>query len=240
MPFESHQILDRLKNVRTSVIAGKTGYRGKLSGLDLLLLNTGIGKVNAAVSAACILEKFPVKNIINLGVGGAYPGSGLRIGDIAVASKEIYGDEGVITSKGYEGIKTIGIPLLQRGGRKYFNEFPVSASLLIAPSARAHTTLPAGRRGFNFKIKSGRFVTVSAATGTRKRTEELERRFKPICENMEGAAIAQVCTIYEIPMLEIRGISNIVGIRDKRKWNLKLASENCQKAVLEAINTLQL
>ena len=50
---------------------------------------------------------------------------------------------------------------------------------------------------------------------------------------MEGAAIAQVCTIYKIPMLEIRGISNIVGERDKRKWNLGLASENCQKLLLK-------
>jgi futalosine hydrolase len=50
---------------------------------------------------------------------------------------------------------------------------------------------------------------------------------------MEGAAIAQVCAIYKIPMLEIRGISNIAGERDKRKWNLDLASENCQELVLK-------
>ena len=52
---------------------------------------------------------------------------------------------------------------------------------------------------------------------------------------MEGAAIAQVCTIYKIPMLEIRGISNKVGERDKRKWDLGLASENCQKLLLKLL-----
>ena len=52
---------------------------------------------------------------------------------------------------------------------------------------------------------------------------------------MEGAAIAQLCALYNVPFLEIRGISNIAGIRDKRKWNLKLASQNSQTAALEAI-----
>jgi futalosine hydrolase len=55
---------------------------------------------------------------------------------------------------------------------------------------------------------------------------------------MEGAAIAHVCAMYKIPMLGIRGISNIAGIRDKRKWNLKLASENCQETALEIIAQL--
>ena len=55
---------------------------------------------------------------------------------------------------------------------------------------------------------------------------------------MEGAAIAQVCAIYNIPVFEIRGISNIAGIRDKRRWNLSLASENCQKAGMELISLL--
>ncbi len=234
MPFESAEILKHLKNVETGGTAGKTFHKGRLGAVDLILLNTGIGKVNAAVSAACILERFPVENVINLGVGGAYPGAGLERGDIAVATREIYGDEGVITSRGHEGMETIGIPLLQKDGRRYFNEFPVSASLLLAPSLKLDTALLAGR--VNFRMKAGSFVTVSAATGTRKRAGELQRRFKPVCENMEGAAIAQVCAIYGIPMLEIRGISNIVGIRDKRRWNLKLASGNCQRAVLEAMN----
>ena len=54
---------------------------------------------------------------------------------------------------------------------------------------------------------------------------------------MEGAAVAHLCTLYKIPLLEIRGISNVVGVRDKRKWNLKLASRNCQQVVLKALQT---
>jgi hypothetical protein len=50
----------------------------------------------------------------------------LKAGDIAIALKEIYGDDGVVTSRGWEGIKEIGIPLVQKGNKKYFNEFPLN------------------------------------------------------------------------------------------------------------------
>jgi len=221
MPFESEKVIAVTRKVRTAKVAGKTVYRGKLSGHDVLLLNSGLGKVNAAHAATCLSENYPVKGVINIGVGGAYPGSGLKIGDVAIASKEIYGDEGVITSKGWDSLKKIGIPLVLDGKKKYFNEFLLNNSLLIK-SAQLVT-------------KSGPFITVSSTTGTRKRAIELEKRFDAICENMEGAAIAQVCTIYKIPMLEIRGISNKVGERDKRKWDLGLASENCQKLLLKLL-----
>jgi futalosine hydrolase len=221
MPFESEKVIAVTKKVRTAKVAGKTVYRGKLSGHDVLLLNSGLGKVNAAHSATCLIENYPVKGVINIGVGGAYPGSGLKIGDVAIASKEIYGDEGVITSKGWESLKKIGIPLVLDGKKKYFNEFLLNNSLLIK-SAQLVT-------------KSGPFITVSSTTGTLKRAIELEKRFDAICENMEGAAIAQVCTIYKIPMLEIRGISNKVGERDKGKWDLGLASENCQKLLVKLL-----
>ena len=216
MPFESDLVLSCMEGVRRKTLAGKTVCRGNLSGHEVLLMNTGIGKVNAAHSATCILEAYRVRKIMNIGVGGAYPEAGLEVGDVALAVKEILGDEGVIGPQGWGSYREIGIPLVQAGRKKYFNEFPMSVP---------------GRK--DMKMKTGSFVTVSAATGTRARARELEERFGAVCENMEGAAIAQVCAIYKVPMIEIRGISNIAGVRDKSKWDLKLASQNCQKAVLE-------
>lgn len=249
VPFESELILSQLKNVRKTKIAGKAIYKGKLPNRNILLINTGIGKVNAAHSATGIIEHFPIRYIINLGVGGTYPKSQLKIGDIAVASKEIYGDEGVMTLKGWdrpayrqgrlvprwEGVKKIGIPLVQIGKRKYFNEFPFDKKLV---KKTLNSVKRITHHASRITIKSGSFVTVSVTTGTHKRAVELERRFNAICENMEGAAIVHICTIYKIPMLEIRGISNIVGARDKSKWDLNLASGNCQKAVLKIINSI--
>ncbi|MEF9438381.1 MAG: futalosine hydrolase [Candidatus Mariimomonas ferrooxydans] len=182
------------------------------------------------------MERFQTKCVINFGVGGSYPRSGLRPGDIAIALKEIYGDEGVISSKGWGNLKKIGIPLVKSGNKEYFNEFPLDKRL--AGNAVKSAELIARNAGHGVKIKSGSFVTVCAASRTSKRASELEKRFKAVCENMEGASVAQVCTIYNIPMLEIRGISNISGVRDKRKWNLKLASYICQDVVLKLISCI--
>lgn len=229
MAFESDQILSLLRNVRKTQTAGKIIYRGRCSGHDILLVTSGIGKVNAASSATAVIENYPVRAVINFGVGGAYPDAGLNIGDVAIASKEIYGDEGVFTAAGIKGIKEIGIPLVRIGKTKYFNEFP-----LDPPSI----PFPKDENNMNIMIKTGNFITVSAVSGSQKRAKDLGKRFGAVCENMEGAAIAQVCALYELPMIELRGISNMAGVRDKRKWNLKIASENCQKLVLETIKKL--
>ncbi|MBI5674417.1 MAG: futalosine hydrolase [Nitrospirae bacterium] len=228
VPFESELILKQMKNVRNIKTAGKIVFKGKLLNQHVLLMNSGIGKVNAAHSSTLILENYPVKCMINSGVGGAYPNSGLKIGDIAIALKEIYGDDGVIAPTGWKDLKEIGIPLLQIGMRRYFNEFPLNQAAQIPVNS-----------GKGFQIKRGVFVTVSSVTGTHQRALELENRFNAICENMEGAAIAHICAMHKVPLLEIRGISNIAGIRDKRRWNLSLASENCQQTVLEIIPYLR-
>lgn len=223
MPFESALILSFMEKARHHSIAGKTVHKGQLSGVNVVLMNSGMGKVNAAHAVTYIIGKYPVSAVINIGVGGAYPGSGLNVGDIAFASREIYGDEGVIDTGGWVGLEKIGIPLVQEGEKRYFNEYPL--------------TLPGcSLSKWNYKIRSGNFVTVSTVSGTQKRAMELEKRFNALCENMEGAAIAQVCTLYKIPVFEIRGISNITGIRDKRKWDLQLASENCQKLIVDLID----
>jgi futalosine hydrolase len=227
--FESDVILSQMKGVRRKKVAGKFLFTGKIEEDNVLLINAGIGKVNAAHSATAVIENFPVSYMVNIGIGGAYSKSGLLTGDIAVASREIYGDDGVITSKGWRGMKETGIPVLKTGNKSYFNEYPLDINLSKKALTYAKTVSNSQR---------GNFVTLSATSGTQKRALELEKRFKAICENMEGAAVAHICSIYNIPFLEIRGISNVAGIRDRRRWDLKLASENCQKAALNILNHL--
>ena len=81
------------------------------------------------------------------------------------------------------------------------------------------------------RIHIGTFVTLSTCTGTSDRAAELDTHYNGLCENMEGAAAAQVATLHNIPWLEIRGISNIVEDRDLNKWDIPRAAEAAQKAV---------
>lgn len=203
---------------------------GTIAGKRVFFGVSGIGKTNAAHAATVLIEKFSPSCIVNFGIGGSYISSGLRVGDIAVAEKEVYADEGVLLKDGLHSFEITGIPLLKVRGRKYFNEFPADKPLgrqaLKAASAISQS-------------KSGVFLTVSACTGTRQRASELDGQFGPVCENMEGAAVAHICRIYGVPFVEIRGISNVVEDRDMKKWDIKLAAENCQKAVLRFIETLR-
>jgi len=236
VPLEGRVILRHLGKTKRRVSYGLVLYKGKIDSKSIVYITSGIGKTNASHGATTLIEKFSPSIIINFGVGGAYPSSCLKTGDIAVAEKEIYGDEGVLFKDGFEGVKTIGIPFLKKGRKKYFNEFPLDKRL--REKALECSTLVTRYSSPGIKIKSGPFLTLSTSTGTLKRAVALERRFHAICENMEGAAVAHICTHYGIPLVEIRGISNAVGNRDTKKWNVKLAAENCQEVVIELLRRL--
>jgi len=227
IPEEGKHLITQLR--KNSAIGGKALFRGQLWGREIAYITSGIGKTNAAHATTLLLERLSPDLVILFGIGGAYPAGGLSIGDMAVAEKEIYGDEGVLVREGFRGAEDIGIPLLRKGRKKFFNEFPLDRRFLkkaVKCSARvAH-------------VRSGPFVTVSTCTGTRERALELKERFGAVCENMEGASVAQICMLYGISMVEMRGISNIVEDRDKSKWNIRLAAENCQGAVQELLKGL--
>ena len=88
------------------------------------------------------------------------------------------------------------------------------------------------------RLFRGRFLTVSACSGTQARGAELSRRYQAICENMEGAAVALVALRYGIPCLELRGISNLVEDRDLSRWDLPRALEAVQRFVIKIIEDL--
>ncbi|MBC8412681.1 MAG: futalosine hydrolase [Nitrospira sp.] len=221
MPFESGLLREQINLICEEPFAGGNMFTGELCGRPIVLVHTGIGKINAAHAATIALERHQISTVINAGIAGAYTASGLRAGDIALATMEILADDGVITSAGFLGMETIGIPVVQTDDRKYFNDYPLE---LIPEMSSAFP----GRI-----LASGHFLTVSAASGDAARADLLAERFTAICENMEGAAIAQVCAMYEIPMYAVRGISNIAGDRNKTRWDLKGASEHCQQFVLQ-------
>lgn len=204
-------------------------YRGKIGGITVLLAVTGIGKANTASALTALLERHTPRLLIDTGCCGAYGGSGLTVGDLAVASSEVYGDEGVLTLAGWQSLEAIGIPQLERGGSCFFNEFP----LAFLPAERA-VQLGAA---LGVTVRRGRFVTVSTCSGTVDRGDELARRFEAICENMEGAVAAHLALRYGVDCLELRGISNMVEDRDISRWSIPLAVDNAQRFILKYLET---
>ena len=225
VPSEGNLFVKKMGMVKKDASGPLAFHTGRSMGRDIIYSAAGLGKTNAAHAATRLILKYVPAFVISFGIGGAYPSSGLKKGELAVATKEIYADEGVILNNRFETLETIGIPLVKISGKRYFNEFPLDNKL-------AREAIAAGLRT-GTKVKPGVFATVSSCTGTKKRALEISSRFNAICENMEGAAIAHICCLYKIPCIEIRGISNIVEARDVSKWDIDLAAENCQKALIE-------
>ncbi|HEX8960876.1 MAG TPA: futalosine hydrolase [Geobacteraceae bacterium] len=205
-------------------------YRGELAGWPTVVAVTGIGKVNTAITVTSLLERYDPEILINTGCAGAYRGGGLAVGDLAMATAEVFGDEGVRAPDGWHSLELIGIPAVERGGERWFNSFPLTR---WAMDKAGHVAETAG-----FALRRGVFVTVSTVSGTAERGEELSRFFGGICENMEGGAAAQAALLYGVDCLEIRGVSNLVEDRDLSRWNISLAAERAQAFIARFIGAL--
>ena len=225
-PTESKELRHRINPV--SGIESKIVYEGKLHGKMVYLTHSGVGKVNAAHSVTLLLENHDIDLVILFGIGGAY--TNMEIGDIAVAQNENYAEEGVLTKDGWQSMELTGFPLL-KNEKEYYNTFPLDMEL----SRFAVTALE--DTGLN--VHSGNFITVSQCSGTTETGQILSRRFNGICENTEGAAVVHICTMYGVPVIEVRSISNMVEDRDVEKWDIKGAATNCCNAVSELVKRLE-
>lgn len=180
---------------------------------DVRLVTTGVGPVNAAHAVTvAILDQRP-SAIVICGIGGAYPGSGLTVGDVACASEECYGDLGASGPAGFLDMRALGFPVVASPVALY-NDLPMQV-------------FPLERR-----VK---FVTMSTCTGTAAAAEALAARTGGAVENMEGAAVAHVAHLHGIPVGEVRGISNLVTDRDPRQWKIGDAARAAQDAVIDWI-----
>ena len=176
---------------------------------DVRVIETGVGVVNAAHAATVAILTDRPDRIVVCGVGGAYPASGLAIGDVVSADVEIYGDLGAQSPAGFLDMAALGFPVVA-GPSPLFNELPL-------------TVFPTHQRG--------RFVTVSTCTGSDAVARALESRTRGVVESMEGAAIVHVAHLHGVAVGEVRGISNMVTNRDKSAWKLREAAQAAQEAV---------
>ncbi|HEV3049671.1 MAG TPA: futalosine hydrolase [Longimicrobium sp.] len=223
VPFECERLRDAVGDPQEVRIGRKPAWTGRLHGADVVLLPGGMGKTNAAHALTALLETQPVRGVVGFGIAGAYPGSGLGIGSVALATAAVYGDEGVQTPSGWMGTEGIGIPLWQ-GERPLFNEFALDAALV----ERARAVLSAA----GFDVRTGPFVTVSNCSGSAVLGQMMAERFPgALCEGMEGAALAHVAAIYGVPLLELRAVSNLVEDRDMSRWRIREAAVAAQEAV---------
>lgn len=187
-------------------------YKGKIFNKDCLLVRCGVGKVNAARTAQIFTDSFKLESIINLGSAGSL-NNDLNIGDIVIAKNLVQHDFDVTAfgrNKGF--IPDTGM---------FFD----CDSVLL-------------QKCMSIKIDSLKIITGIIASGDIfctdvKMKENINKKFNADCVEMEGAAIAQVCSLNNIPFIVVRSISDTPNGNNQIDFNeyLRFASKNCAEFV---------
>jgi len=201
---------------------------GAMGHLNLVIATCGIGKANTAATTALLIQQLQPALVVMIGCGGAFPDCGLQLGDLAIASEEIYADEGVMTPEGFLNMADLKLPLADTPATPYFNRFPVDQPLAEQACQLLNSE--------STRCVSGPFSTVSTCSGTNELSHQRQQQTHAIIENMEGAAAAHHCLLTQTRFLELRSVSNFVEQRDLSRWDLPLAMTNAQKAFLSLVD----
>ncbi|MGL4688411.1 MAG: 5'-methylthioadenosine/adenosylhomocysteine nucleosidase [Fusobacteriaceae bacterium] len=214
----------QLKNIMTieseENIAGFTYYIGKIENKKIVLVESGIGKVNSAVCTSLLLQKYNIEKVIFTGVAGAI-GKELNIGDIVISSELIEHDFDC-TAFGLEpGI----IPRMEN------SIFKADKRLIDLASASSSDII-----GID-KVKIGKVVSGDQFIASKDKIDWLRETFNAQCTEMEGASVAHVCYLFKTPFVIIRAISDKADGSAQMDFNefVILAAENSKNVLMEML-----
>jgi futalosine hydrolase len=193
-------------------------WRPVRAGEGVWLLQSGVGKVNAAAAVLAALPDVRPGAVVNLGICGSLPsprgGEPLALGTAVLATTSVYADEGVKTPAGFLDLAGLGFPI---GGTAFEGSAIPGDPALLAHLERLPEAGP---------LAKGPVATVSTCSGMDGLAWEVARRTGAIAEAMEGAAIAHALARLPAPrpaFAELRVVSNTTGDRPLQTWDMKLA-----------------
>lgn len=166
-------------------------FEGDLAGKDVVIVRSGIGKVNAGICTQILVDDFGVDAVINTGVAGSLRNE-INIGDIVLSTDALQHDMDA-TGFGYEpGV----IPRME--------------DFVFVADEKLRSLAKEVNESVNTEIATfeGRVVSGDQFISDHDKKEQLVNTFQGYCTEMEGAAIAQVCYLNQIPFLIIRAISD--------------------------------
>ena len=221
MPPEISLLQENLQNLRSEHMADFDIYCGEYAGKNVVLALSGIGKVNAALSTALVLQHRP-DFVINTGSAGGL-GSGLKVGDVVIGTQTAHHDVDV-TAFGY------AIGHVPRMPARFESDPALCAAAEKAAAAFEHAAVHRG-----LIVSGDQFVHSSESVA------EVRRHFPDAqAVEMEAAAIAQSCHRFGVPFVVVRAISDLADEEADTSFEtfLKTASMHSAKMVLQLIEAL--
>ncbi|RCW65285.1 methylthioadenosine nucleosidase /adenosylhomocysteine nucleosidase [Saliterribacillus persicus] len=201
------------------IIANCNFIIGTLKGKEVVLLKSGIGKVNAAMSTTILHEKYNPEFVINTGsAGGFHPD--LEVGDIVISTDVVHHDVDV-TAFQYKYGQVPGLP-----------------EAFLASNSLIEKTMKAAKSLEGIHSMKGSIATGDAFMHNEERINFVRDKFPSlIAVEMEAAAVAQVCHQYETPFVIIRALSDIAGKESSISFEvfLEKAAANAAELIMNII-----
>ncbi len=191
MELEVDTLKAKLTGKKSSSFASMDFEEGILNGAEVVIVRSGVGKVNAACCVQVLADRFNVTHVINTGVAGSLDAN-IDIGDIVVSTDALQHDMDV-RGLGYEkGI----IPQMDE------SDFKADPELVEKAVASCRKTCP------EISVFTGRVVSGDQFISDRSVKNGIAEQFKGLCCEMEGAAIAHAAYLNKLPFVVIRAISD--------------------------------
>ncbi len=196
--------LEGEKEVRKVERAFLTFTEGLLDGVHVVIVRSGVGKVNAALCAQRLCIDFGVTNVINTGIAGAMA-SGLGVLDFVCSTDALYHD---MDATGF-GYKVTEIPQMPESDFKADSKMLDVATMVFAEmeEARGH------------QMVCGRIASGDQFISDKDVKAVIKKNCSPACVEMEGAAIAHACYLNDVPFLIIRCMSDMADDSGENTYN---------------------
>ena len=190
MDIEVATLKERMEQVSTATHAGSAYYEGVLEGTPAVVVQCGVGKVNAAMCAQILCSVYGVSHIVNTGIAGSLCAQ-LDIGDLVVSQDAMYHDFDCVHF-GYEMGRVPGMDV---------TAFPADAHLAQLACAAAEKVNPG-------HSKMGRVASGDLFVAAKAAKEAIIEKTGALCTEMEGAAIAHTAYRNGVPFVILRAISD--------------------------------
>lgn len=190
MAVEVETLKSEMQNLTVTHKAGMDFYDGILEGLPVVIVQCGVGKVNAAMCAQVLCDCFHVTHLVNTGIAGSLCAE-LDIGDLLISKDAMYHDFDA-QHFGYEMGEVPGMGVLT---------FDADAEMIAYAQAAAEAVNPGHSR--IGRVASGDMFVAEKAV-----KENIIAKTQALCTEMEGTAIAHVAFRNELPFVILRAISD--------------------------------
>jgi futalosine hydrolase len=185
---------------------------------DILITGIGLTAASYHLTRQLGLKKYGM--VIQAGVAGCF-NKQLSLGSVVAVKKDAIADQSVIELK---QLKTLfDLKLVPA------DQFPYTKTWLVNPHNDLLKTT---------KLRQVKGVSVNEITTSRQKINFYEKNFNAVIESMEGAALHYTCLMENIPFLQVRSMSNYIGERNKKNWNMKESIVNLNRELIKIVQNI--